>query len=215
MKTGSIRIALLLATFLVSNNLAAQDTQSSDGDYKKIERLAFKWYGEGTKIKEVKEWKSMRITAQGYDTDGERSWLVLFPETPIGKYNAYVVPMAIDSKRNDCITMSEEARKALLSISKPTVVSGVSVEKKLNDFVLPYLLQTGGEKSEEWTQGTYYYFPAENVREYLLDLKAQDPGADAIPRAASVYLDENGFLIHRKITGVLTISRGKKAPMKD
>jgi hypothetical protein len=215
MKTRPVAITLLIASLIGSHNLRAQDTKSAGENYRMIQRLAIKWYGEGTKIREVREWKAIRITAQGYDTYGERRWLVLFPEAPIGSYNAVIVSMMIDSKHNDWITMSEQARKALLTVSKLTRVSGVSVDNEMNDLGIPYLLQTFRSNSTEWTKGTYYVFPVENVSEYMLDLKAKDPNADSIPEAASVYMDENNFLVHRKITSTLTISRGPREPTRD
>ncbi len=173
----------------------------------KIACLAIQWYGEGTKIEAVTIWKAMRIVARGYDTDGEKRWLVLFPEIPIGMYNAIVVIMTMESHNNNFTTMSEEARKTLLSVSNLNVVSGVATEKRLNDLVVPYLTHTIRESSKEWTQGTYYYHPVEIIHEYTLSLQNHNPDSDWVPRSASVYIDENGFLIHHKVTSVETISR--------
>ncbi len=173
----------------------------------KIASLAIQWYGEGTKIEAVTFWKAMRIAARRYDTDGEKRWLVLFPEKPIGTYNAIVVKMTMRSHNNNFTTMSEEARKALLSVSNLNVVCNGSTEKRLNDLVLPYLAHTIRESSKEWTQGTYYYHPAELIREYKLSLQNHNPDSDWVPMSASVYIDENGFLIHHKVTSVETISR--------
>ena len=208
MKSSLTAIALVLSSILAFHHLSADDSRNADGIDEKIQRLARKWYGDGAKITAVKEWTAVRISAQGYGTDGEKRWLVLLPEKPIGIYNACVVPMMIDSERNRFCKMSEEAKNALLAISKRTVVSGVSTDKKLNDLVTPYLLRTVGEKSREWTLGTYHYHPVEKVREYQLDLRSKSPKADAIATDASIYVDRNDFLIHRKVTGVLTISRG-------
>ncbi|MBC8867857.1 MAG: hypothetical protein H8E44_00475 [Planctomycetes bacterium] len=97
-------------------------------------------------------------------------------------------------------------RERLRSISKYTAVSGVSEEKELNDLVLPYLLQTHGEKSDIWTKGSYHYVPVKEVREYLLKLAPDEANPHWIPQAASVYVDEDGVVIHHKVTDVLTVS---------
>ena len=104
--------------------------------------------------------------------------------------------------------MPDETRDRLLSLKEPQSVCGVSVQKELNDLVLPHLLRTHGERTGDlWTKGTYYYTPLQEVREYTLDLQNSAPGADYIPTDASIYVDQDGVVLHHKVTGVITVSR--------
>jgi len=175
----------------------------------RIGQLARKWYGEKTTIEQIRKWKGLRVTAVAYNTAGnpEKRWLLLFSDKKVGPYSGAVVPLQIDSWRNEWIRIPDETQERLQAISKYTVVSGVSEEKKLNDLVLPYLLKTHGEKSDIWRKGSYHYVPMKEVREYLLKLAPDDANPNWIPQAASVYVDQDGVIIHHKITDVLTISR--------
>jgi hypothetical protein len=114
--------------------------------------------------------------------------------------------MAIGSSRNKWISMPGDTRQRLLAISRPTGESGVSKEQEFNPLVIPYLLQTEGEKSEIWTKGECTYVPVQEVREYVLKLVPDDENPHWIPQAASIYVDQDGVIIHHKITEVLTVS---------
>jgi len=191
--------SMALPVSMSAGNLSAKE---------RVGQLARKWYGEKTTIEEVRKWKGLRVTAVAYNTAGnpERRWLLLLSDKKVGPYSGVVVPLQIDSWRNEWIRIPDEMRERLQSISEYTVVSGVSEEKELNDLVLPYLLRGHGEKSEIWTKGSYHYVPVKEVREYLLKLTADDANPNWIPQAASVYVDQDGVIIHHKITDVLTIS---------
>ncbi len=140
-----------------SQALPVSMSASNPSAKERVGQLARKWYGEKTIVEEVRKWKGLRVTAVAYNTAGnpEKRWLFLFSDKKVGPYSGAVVPLQIDSWRNEWIRMPDETRERLQSISKYTVVSGVSEEKKLNDLVLPYLLQTHGEKSDIWRKGPW------------------------------------------------------------
>jgi hypothetical protein len=203
---GGLAVAACGGDAAIAEDNGERSRASSEEE--RVDRLAKKWYGEKTTIEEVRKWKGLRITAVPYNIPGnaEMRWLLLFADNKIGSYNGVVVPMAIGSSRNKWILMSGETRQRLLAISRPTGESGVSEEQKLNPLVIPYLLLTEGEKSEIWTKGGYTYVPVQEVREYLLKLVPGNEDSDWIPQAASVYVDQDGVIIHHKVTDVLTVS---------